>query len=94
MGTIDIVAVASQVGAPNQGTLTAGSYLRVVSATIVFYEYVARRIYSTVVATYIRPVILSHSLPNFGYSRLQIDVGKTVDARMRGSCFDRNAPAE
>jgi len=94
MDTTDLAAVASQAGAPNQGTLTAGSYLRVMSATIVFYEYVAHRVYSTVIATHIRPVILSHSLPSFGYSRLQIDVGKTIDARIRGSCFDRNMPVE
>ena len=94
MGTIDIVAVASQTGAPNQGALTAGSYLRVMSATMVFYEYVARRIYSTVVATYFRPVILSHSLPNFGYSRLQVDVGETVNTKIRESCFDQSIPAE
>ena len=84
MGTIDITAVASQAGAPNQGALTAGSYLRVVSATIVFYEYVTRRVYSTVVATFFLPVILLRSLPNFGYSRPQSDPGKTIDSRIRG----------
>jgi hypothetical protein len=94
MDTMDIAAAASQAGAPNQGTLTAGSYLRVMSATMVFYEYVARRVYPTVIAIHVRPVILSRSLPSFGYSRLQIDVGKTIDARIRGSCFDRNMPAE
>jgi hypothetical protein len=70
MDTIDIAAVASQAAAPSQGTLTASSYLHVMSATIVFYEYVSRRVYSTVIAAHIRPVILSHSLPSFGYSRL------------------------
>ena len=70
MGTIDIDAIASQAGAANQGTLTAGSYLRVMSATIVFYEYVARGVYPAVIATNIWLVILSHSLPSFGYSRL------------------------
>ena len=94
MVAIDLVAAASQTGTPNQGALTAGSYLRVVSATIVIYEYVARRVYLILVANYARPVILSHFLPNFGFTRQRIDVGKTSDAGIRGSPFVQHTPAE
>jgi hypothetical protein len=59
MVATDMVAAASQASTVNLGALTAGSYLRVVAATIVIYEYVFHtRIYLIVVATYIRSVIL------------------------------------
>jgi hypothetical protein len=41
MVATDIAAAASQAGTVNLGALTAGSYLRVVAATIVIYEYVS-----------------------------------------------------
>jgi len=91
---MDVVAAASQAATPNQGTLTAGSYLRVVSASVLIYEYVARRVYLTLVVNYARPAISSHSLPNFDFTRLHVDVGKTFDARIRGSRFDRHTPTE
>jgi hypothetical protein len=70
MVAIDVVTATSQAATRNQGTLATGSYLRVVSATIVIYEYVAQSVCLTVLATHTRLVILSHSLPNFAFIRL------------------------
>jgi len=95
MVTIDGVAIPPRDIGPNHGALKAADYLRVASMAIAAYEYVVCKVSMTVIVTYPRPVISSLSLLNFGYTRLQVHVGKTVDVRiLRGSQFDWNISAE
>jgi hypothetical protein len=84
MVTIDGVAqaVPSRDIGPNRGALTTADYLRVASMAIAAYEYVVRKVLMTAIVTYPRPVISSLSPPNFGYTRLQVHVGKTADVQV------------
>jgi hypothetical protein len=88
MATMPGVAIPPRDIDPNHGALKAADYLRVASMAIAAYEYVVGIVFLTVVVTYPLPVISSPSLPNFGYTRLQVHVGKTFDVRIRGSQFD------
>ena len=76
---------------PNQGALSWANNLRIASLTILAYEYVVRCIFLALLRTYIRPVISSHSLPNSGFTKQQVDAGKEAHARLRRSRFNRNA---
>lgn len=75
---------------PNQGALDAANNLRIASMTILAYEYVVLCVLLVLLGTYIRPVISSHSLPNSGCTRRQIDVGEEADAGVRRSRFNLN----
>jgi hypothetical protein len=82
MVTMDGIAISPRDIGPNQGALTAADHLRVASMAVAAYEYVVHKVSMTVIVTYPRPVISSLSLPNFGCTRLQAHVGKTIDARI------------
>ena len=75
---------------PNQGALSWANNLRIASLTMLTYEYVVRCIFLALLRTYIRPVISSHSLPNSGFTKQQVDAGKEAHARLRRSRFNRN----
>ena len=63
--------------------------LRVASMTLLVYEYVVRCVLLALLRTYICPVISSHSPPNCGCTRRQVDVGRRADPRVR-TRFNRN----
>jgi hypothetical protein len=76
------VAAATAVTA-SSSAITAANNLRIASIAIAAYEYVTSGplLNRTLIAFYIRPVIFSLSLPNSGYTKLQVDVGKKVVAQ-------------
>ena len=69
--------VLSSTASSGQAGLTAANNLRIASITVAAYEFVASRFLLTLV-TFIRPVFSLPSLPNSGYTRLQVGEGKGV----------------
>ena len=75
MPYVDIVSSTASSG---QAGLTAANNLRIASISIAAYEFVASSFLLTLLVTFIRPAFSPLSLPNSGYTRLQVGAGKEV----------------
>ena len=70
--------VLSSTASSGQAGLTAANNLRIASISVAAYEFVASSFLLTLLVTFIRPVFSLPSLPNSGYTRLQVGEGKEV----------------
>jgi len=75
MPYIDVLASTASSGPAG---LTAANNLRIASISVAAYEFVASSCLLTLLVTFIRPVISRLSLPNSGYTRLQVGAGMEV----------------
>ena len=74
--------VVSSTASSGQAGLTAANYLRIASISVAaYYEFVASSLSLTLPVTFIWPVFSPRSLPNTGYTRLQVGAGKAVILR-------------
>ena len=70
--------VASSTASSGQAGLTAANNLRIASISVAAYEFVASSFLLILFVTFIWPVFSPRSLPNTGYTRLQVGAGKDV----------------
>jgi hypothetical protein len=75
MPYLDVVSSTTSSG---QAGLTAANNLRIASISVAAYEFVISRFLLTLLVTFIWPVFSPRSLPNTGYTSLQVGAGKEV----------------
>jgi hypothetical protein len=68
--------VVSSTASSGQAGLTAANNLRIASISVAAYEFVISRFLWTLFITFLWPIFSPRSLPNTGYTRLQVGAGK------------------